>query len=62
MGIESKPFDPKTYEEESKFVTDAQGRQQKLRLEGNVARWRTVHNRDGSTTVSLCITLALNRV
>ncbi|CAM6113615.1 unnamed protein product [Calypogeia fissa] len=50
MGIESKPFDPKTYEEESTFVTDADGRKQRLRLEENVARWRIARNRDGTTS------------
>lgn len=49
MGIESKPFDPKTYtEEEEHFVTDESGHKQRLRLEDNVARWRRVRDRDGS--------------
>lgn len=49
MGIESKPFDPKTYtEEEEHFVTDESGHKQRLRLEDNVARWRRIRDRDGS--------------
>ncbi|MCO5591259.1 hypothetical protein L7F22_045240 [Adiantum nelumboides] len=49
MGIESKPFDPKTYiEEEEQFITDETGHKQRLRLEDNVARWRKVRDRDGN--------------
>ncbi|KAL3684935.1 hypothetical protein R1sor_002957 [Riccia sorocarpa] len=51
MGIESKPFDPKTYEEDQTFVTDAEGQKQRLRLEENIARWRIVRNRDGSESI-----------
>lgn len=52
MGIESKPFDPKTYtEEEEHFVTDESGHKQRLRLEDNVARWRRVRDRDGNVKV-----------
>ncbi|KAL2653126.1 hypothetical protein R1flu_021254 [Riccia fluitans] len=51
MGIESKPFDPKTYEEDQTFVTDAEGQKQRLRLEENIARWRIIRNRDGSESI-----------
>lgn len=47
MGIESKPFDPKTYTEEE-FLMDESGDKRRLRLEDNVARWRLAKNRDGS--------------
>lgn len=52
MGIESKPFDPKTYEEEDVFVTDETGDKKRIRLEDNIVRWRSVKNRNG--TVSVC--------
>ncbi|KAH7425482.1 hypothetical protein KP509_11G056600 [Ceratopteris richardii] len=49
MGIESKPFDPKTYiAEEEQFITDEAGQKQRLRLEDNVVRWRKVRDRDGN--------------
>ncbi|PKA64939.1 hypothetical protein AXF42_Ash011541 [Apostasia shenzhenica] len=51
MGIEPKPFDPKTYVEEDVFVTDESGTKKRIRLEDNIVRWRTVKNRDGTTTV-----------
>ncbi|MQL73331.1 hypothetical protein Taro_005672 [Colocasia esculenta] len=47
MGIEPKPFDPKTYVEEDAFVTDESGAK-KIRLEDNIVRWRSVQNRDGT--------------
>ncbi|KAI5079389.1 hypothetical protein GOP47_0004868 [Adiantum capillus-veneris] len=50
MGIESKPFDPKTYiEEEEQFITDETGHKQRLRLEDNIARWRKVRDREGNS-------------
>lgn len=52
MGIESKPFDPKTYVEEDVFVTDETGAKKRIRLEDNIVRWRSVKNRNG--TISVC--------
>ena len=52
MGIEPKPFDPKTYVEEDVFVTDESGAKKRIRLEDNIVRWRAVKNRDGTTSVS----------
>lgn len=58
MDIDVKPFDPKTYEAEEAFVTDeATGKKQRIRLEENVARWRSVHNRDGTTSVSAHVSM-----
>jgi Leo1-like protein len=51
MGIESKPFDPKTYVEEDVFVTDETGAQKRIRLEDNIVRWRSVKNRNGTISV-----------
>ncbi|XP_068662701.1 protein LEO1 homolog isoform X2 [Aristolochia californica] len=48
MGIDPKPFDPKTYVEEEVFVTDESGAKKRIRLEDNIVRWRSVRNRDGS--------------
>ncbi|XP_077223112.1 protein LEO1 homolog [Tasmannia lanceolata] len=48
MGIEPKPFDPKTYVEEDVFVTDESGAKKRIRLEDNIVRWRSVQNRDGT--------------
>ncbi|CAN6196662.1 unnamed protein product [Urochloa humidicola] len=50
MGIDPKPFDPKTYEEEDVFVTDESGTKKKIRLEDNIVRWRTVRKSDGTTS------------
>ncbi|CAN6180869.1 unnamed protein product [Urochloa humidicola] len=50
MGIDPKPFDPKTYVEEDVFVTDESGTKKKIRLEDNIVRWRTVRNSDGTTS------------
>ncbi|XP_010922107.1 protein LEO1 homolog isoform X2 [Elaeis guineensis] len=50
MGIEPKPFDPKTYVEEDVFVTDESGAKKRIRLEDNIVRWRAVKNRDGTTS------------
>ncbi|KAG1365520.1 protein LEO1 [Cocos nucifera] len=50
MGIEPKPFDPKTYIEEDVFVTDESGAKKRIRLEDNIVRWRAVKNRDGMTS------------
>lgn len=52
MGIDPKPFDPKTYVEDKTFVTDESGTPKRLRLENNIVRWRTVRNPDGSKSVS----------
>ncbi|OVA00791.1 Leo1-like protein [Macleaya cordata] len=48
MGIEPKPFDPKTYVEEDMFVTDESGSKKRIRLENNIVRWRRVRNPDGT--------------
>ncbi|RCV09142.1 hypothetical protein SETIT_2G002800v2 [Setaria italica] len=50
MGIDPKPFDPKTYVEEDVFVTDESGTKKRIRLEDNIVRWRTVRNPDGTTS------------
>lgn len=55
MGVDPKPFDPKTYEEEDTFVTDEFGNKKRIRLENNIVRWRKVTNPDGTTSVSNCI-------
>lgn len=52
MGIDPKPFDPKTYVEEDTFVTDESGSKKRIRLENNIVRWRTIKNLDGTTSVS----------
>lgn len=52
MGIDPKPFDPKTYVEEDTFVTDESGSKKRIRLENNIVRWRTVRNPDGTISVS----------
>ena len=52
MGIDPKPFDPKTYVEEDTFVTDESGSRKRIRLENNIVRWRTIRNKDGRTSVS----------
>uniref|UniRef100_A0A0E0RJ62 Uncharacterized protein n=1 Tax=Oryza rufipogon TaxID=4529 RepID=A0A0E0RJ62_ORYRU len=56
MGIDPKPFDPKTYVEEDVFVTDESGTKKRIRLEDNIVRWRTVKNANGTTSVvgALC--------
>ena len=58
MGIDPKPFDPKTYVEEDVFVTDESGTKKRIRLENNIVRWRTVKKPDGSIAVSsiFCVT------
>ncbi|KAF5734654.1 hypothetical protein HS088_TW15G00146 [Tripterygium wilfordii] len=56
MGIEPKPFDPKTYVEEDGFVTDESGSKIRIRLENNIVRWRTARNPDGTMSVSSCYT------
>ncbi|CAN8264838.1 unnamed protein product [Cochlearia groenlandica] len=48
MGIEPKPFDPKTFVEEDKFVTESGG-QKRIRLVNNIVRHRFVKGRDGKT-------------
>jgi hypothetical protein len=55
MGIDPKPFDPKTYVEEDSFVTDESGTKKRIRLEDNIVRWRTVKKADGTTSVSLML-------
>lgn len=52
MGIEPKPFVPKTYVEEDNFVTDETGAKKRVRLEDNIVRWRSVQNGDGTMSVS----------
>jgi RNA polymerase-associated protein LEO1 len=52
MGIDPRPFDPKTYVEEDVYVTDESGTKKKIRLEDNIVRWRTVKHADGSSSVS----------
>jgi hypothetical protein len=51
MGIESKPFNPRTYVEEEHFVTDETGHKQRIRLEDNVVRWRIARDRNGGINV-----------
>ncbi|KAM7480086.1 hypothetical protein LguiA_028299 [Lonicera macranthoides] len=50
MGIDSKPFDPKTYVEEDILVTDESGSQKRIRLDNNIVRWRPVRNSDGTNS------------
>ncbi|OWM90378.1 hypothetical protein CDL15_Pgr014680 [Punica granatum] len=50
MGVDPKPFDPKTYVEEDTFVTDESGSKKRIRLENNIVRWRSVRNPNGTTT------------
>lgn len=57
MGIDPKPFDPKTFVEEDIFVTDESGSKKRIRLENNIVRWRTVRNPDGTTSVSIYLLL-----
>lgn len=52
MGIDPKPFDPKTYVEEDTFVTDESGSKKRIRLENNIVRWRKARNSDGRASVS----------
>lgn len=58
MGVDPKPFDPKTYVEEDTFVTDESGTRKRIRLENNIVRWRTTRNPDGTTSVSNNIVLS----
>ncbi|XP_058194792.1 protein LEO1 homolog isoform X2 [Rhododendron vialii] len=48
MGIDPKPFDPKTFVEEDIFVTDESGSKKRIRLDNNIVRWRIVRNSDGT--------------
>ncbi|KAK6925091.1 Leo1-like protein [Dillenia turbinata] len=50
MGIEPKPFDPETFQEEDTFVTDESGSKKRIRLDDNIVRWRIVKNSDGTET------------
>lgn len=51
MGIDTKPFDAKTYVEEAHFVTDESGNNRRIRLENNIVRWREVTKPDGTKTI-----------
>lgn len=44
MGIDPKPFDPKTYVEDNFVMTDESGSKKRIRLENNIVRYRTVRN------------------
>ncbi|CAI9266837.1 unnamed protein product [Lactuca saligna] len=48
MGIDPKPFDPKTFVEEDAFVADESGHTKRIRLENNIVRYRAVRNPDGT--------------
>ncbi|KAL8216036.1 hypothetical protein R6Q57_022873 [Mikania cordata] len=50
MGIDPKPFDPKTFVEEDAFVADESGHSKRIRLENNIVRYRAVKNPDGTTS------------
>lgn len=52
MGIDPRPFDPKTYVEENVFVKDESGSNKRISLVNNIVRWREVKNPDGTTSVS----------
>lgn len=52
MGIDPKPFDPKTFVEEDAFVADESGHSKRIRLENNIVRYRVVRNPDGTKSVS----------
>lgn len=52
MGIDPKPFDPKTFVEEDAFVTDESGNTKRIRLENNIVRYRAVRKPDGTISVS----------
>ena len=49
VGVESRPFDPETYELEESHVVNADGTMRMRASDTNVIRWRTVKNPDGST-------------
>ncbi|KAL1215099.1 LEO1-like protein [Cardamine amara subsp. amara] len=49
MGIDPKPFDPKTFVEEDKVERDESGAKKRIRLENNIVRHRFVKGRDGKT-------------
>ncbi|XP_071702476.1 protein LEO1 homolog [Rutidosis leptorrhynchoides] len=50
MGIDPKPFDPKTFVEEDAFVADDSGHNKRIRLENNIVRYRAVRNPNGTTS------------
>ncbi|XP_076905132.1 protein LEO1 homolog [Bidens hawaiensis] len=50
MGIDPKPFDPKTFVEEDAFVADESGHSKRIRLDNNIVRYRAVRNPDGTTS------------
>ena len=52
MGIDPKPFGPKTFEDADIFVTDESGSKKRIRLDNNIVRWRIVRNPDGTESVS----------
>ena len=62
MGVDPKPFDPKTYVEEDTFVTDESGARKRIRLENNIVRWRTARNPDGTASVSNCIPFLMHAI
>ncbi|XP_075516586.1 protein LEO1 homolog [Primulina tabacum] len=51
MGIDYKPFDPKTFVEEDFYETDESGSRKRIRLENNVVRWRKFKKPDGSLSM-----------
>jgi len=62
MGVDPKPFDPKTYVEEDTFVTDESGARKRIRLENNIVRWRTARNPDGTASVSNWIPFLMHAI
>ncbi|KAI3717734.1 hypothetical protein L1987_69525 [Smallanthus sonchifolius] len=50
MGIDPKPFDPKTFVEEDAFLADESGHSKRICLENNIVRYRAVRNHDGTTS------------
>nr|GLL22136.1 protein LEO1 homolog isoform X1 [Ipomoea trifida] len=51
MGIDPRPFDPKTYVEDNAFVKDESGSNKRISLVNNIVRWREVKNPDGTTSI-----------
>ena len=49
-GVQSRPFNPDTYELEEEVVVDLDGTQRMRANDQNVIRWRTVTAPDGTTT------------
>lgn len=50
-GVESRPFDPDTYELEEEVVVDVDGTQRMRANDQNVIRWRKVVDADGTARV-----------